>query len=360
MGVATVLVRRALMLFIALIVVLFLTAVIIGATGYDERVLRAIVDQQVKAYTMNIIRTMKGATEEEKVRNLIENYKKTLEEVYGLNKPWYERLLPNVYRILTLNLGNATSEDICSVAGLVYPCRVSDVIFAVLPRTIVMLTTAYIICAAIALPLGPWIAYRRGSLTDNAAVTYAALFNARPVWWLGMIFIFVFGYRLGIAPTNYRGVMNALAKLSTDPLRGLGEVLWYAYLPIVTVVITLLGSWIYYTRSMVIRIVMEDFVVVARAKGLPERLIVRRHILRVAAPPIVTYTILGLAASLGGYIITESVFDWPGMGTLYWTAIQVADANTLLALIFMTTIVYVIARFILEVLYVILDPRVRY
>ena len=126
-----------------------------------------------------------------------------------------------------------------------------------------------------------------------------------------------------------------------------------------TVVVAILGSWLYSVRAIAIRVVTEDYVTTAYAKGLPDKLIVRRYILRVIAGPVLTIVILSLAGSIGGYIITESVFDWPGMGSLYWAAISSGDAPTILGLVYITTLVYIIARFILEVLYVTLDPRVR-
>ena len=86
----------------------------------------------------------------------------------------------------------------------------------------------------------------------------------------------------------------------------------------------------------------------------------RRYILRVAAAPIVTHLVLGLAASLGGAILTETVFNWPGMGRLYYDAILAADEAVIVALTFMFTLLYVLARLILEVLYLVLDPRIRY
>ncbi|MEM4486863.1 MAG: ABC transporter permease, partial [Zestosphaera sp.] len=119
------------------------------------------------------------------------------------------------------------------------------------------------------------------------------------------------------------------------------------------------GPWIYSIRAMLIKIVKEDFVTAAVARGLPEKQVLRRYIIRPSISPILTNVLLGLAGTLGGYIITESVFDWPGMGTLYYAAITGGDAPTILALTYVFTLVYVVARFILEILYVALDPRVR-
>ncbi|RLG87034.1 MAG: ABC transporter permease [Thermoprotei archaeon] len=356
MGVGTTLARRAVALTIALIIVVFLTAIIIGATGYDKMVWQAIITEQVRAYKTALQQRKIPSSElEAKVRA----YRQQLEELYGVNKPWYQRVIPLAINTLLLNLGFSNSHDVADVAGIPYPVRVGDAIMACLPRTIVMITVAQAICAAIALLIGPLIAYRHGTLLDRSILSYAALTNALPVWWLGMLFIYLFGFNLGIFPTDYHAVIAYINTFAQNPVHNLLMIMYYAALPIITIVIVFLGSWFYSVRAMVLRVVREDFVMVARAKGLPEKYIVTRHVLRAAAPPVVTSVILSLAGSIGGYIITESVFNWPGMGTLYYAAVTSADVPTILGLTYMLTLVYVIARFILEVLYILLDPRVR-
>ncbi len=280
--------------------------------------------------------------------------------IYGLNKPWYHRVIPLVLNTLVGNLGQTDKQDVVNVAGVLAPANVWDVILIVLPRTIVMLTVAEIICMAIALPLAPKIAYHYGTKLDRIVVSYAALFNAIPVWWLGMIFIFFFAYELHIFPPTGTAVIKFINSFWNDPIGNTLNIAYYAALPIITIVITFLGGWLYSVRAVVLRIVREDYVMVAKAKGLPESMIVRKYIVRVAAPPIVTYVILGLAGSIGGLIITESVFYWPGMGSLYYAAIVDGDVATILGLTYVFTLIYVIARWILEALYIWLDPRVRY
>jgi peptide/nickel transport system permease protein len=146
----------------------------------------------------------------------------------------------------------------------------------------------------------------------------------------------------------------------TEPLLRSLDVAWHLCLPVASLVIALSGSWIYITRSIVITTAQEDYVTAARAKGLPERLVLWRYIIRASAPPILTNLILGLAFYLSGAILTETVFLWPGMGRLYYLAIISVDEALILATTYIFTLVYVIARFVLEVLYVIVDPRVRY
>jgi peptide/nickel transport system permease protein len=122
-----------------------------------------------------------------------------------------------------------------------------------------------------------------------------------------------------------------------------------------------IGPYIYAIRTITLNIAQEDHVAIARAKGLPESRVRWRHILRVAAPPIVTGLIFGLAGSLSGSILVETVFNWQGMGRLYYDALAgVPDENVIVALTFLFTLLYVGIRILLEVLYIFLDPRVRY
>ena len=137
------------------------------------------------------------------------------------------------------------------------------------------------------------------------------------------------------------------------------DLLWHMTLPLATVVFVSFGAWTYVTRNIVVGTLQEDFVMAARAKGLPERKVLYGHVLRTASPPIVTMSILSLIGSLGGAIITESVFTWPGMGRLYWIALQQGDLRVLLGLTFITTFIFIVAMVLVDLIYGFLDPRVK-
>lgn len=359
--VARVLAFRALTLLVTLFLIVVLTAVIVVGTGYDRTILEAQVKMEVQAYLQE--KRSKGIeVSPEEVREIEELYRKA----YGLDAPLWERATKLIMKTFVLDLYIAQSSVADSV-GLTPPAKVSDAIKVALPRTIIMITLAYILASIISIPLGALLAYRRGGLADKAVVSYAAFTNAFPVWWVAMIAIIAFSYRLNVAPTNFRYVIYYLNMLgeavaSRDflvSLSALKEILYYAYLPMLVVLFGILGSWIYAARAITLRVVTEDFVNTARAKGLSERLILWRYVVRVAIGPILTLVILGLAGSISGYLITEVVFDWPGMGSLMNVAISLGDAPTILGVVYVTSVVYVAARFLLEVLYVILDPRVR-
>lgn len=358
LGVATVLARRAAFLALALFIAVFLTGLILGATGYIDTIINSIIDEEVRAYRQALSSSPQKPPPDE-LNRLVEQRKQELIAYWGMDKPWQARIIPMILNTLILNLGRTPSPEVTNVAGLMPNSLISDIIATCLPRTIFMITLAEAIVILIALVVGPFVVYRIGSLIDRLIVAYAAVMNAFPIWWIALVMLLVFSYSFGVAPRQFRPVVTYINALLSGDITALTGVLNYVWLPIITIVVVLSGPWIYSVRAMLIRVVKEDFVTAAMARGLPEKQILRRYIIRPAASPIVTNVLLGLAGTLGGYIITESVFDWPGMGTLYYAAVTSGDAQTILALTYVFTLVYVIARFILEVLYVVLDPRVR-
>jgi len=363
-GAGYVIARRGLILLFSYVMIIIVVAAIMEATGYTQRIYEAIVKESVQAEIQALV--MAGhqftPTELEQIRKDLTIY---YSRMYGLIDehgnpiPPYVRMWILVGNALTFNLGKATKESVAQLASRLPPVPVVELIAIVLPRTIIMITVSIIIMASTALMLAPRIAYRHGSILDRAIITYFAVFNAIPLWWLAMIFILILGYQLEIFPTNLRPVSTYMMRFWEDPLGNFAQIAYFAALPIITIVVAGLGGWLYSVRAMVLRIVREDYVVVAKAKGLPERDIARKYILRVSISPVLTSVILSLAYSLGGFIITESVFDWPGMGSLYYAALMTGDTPTVIGLFVVTVGVYIIARFILEILYIVLDPRVR-
>jgi peptide/nickel transport system permease protein len=257
-----------------------------------------------------------------------------------------------VWRVLTLDLGDARSLRTADGSS-----KISDIVKERLPYTMLLLTTSSIITAAIGLIVGVRMATRVGSKSDRAVAYFAAVSFAVPAWWLGILFILVFAFKLSWFPAG-----GMYSNPPPDP--GLGrwlDLAKHAILPVITLVLVSVGPYIYSVRTMTVTTALEDHVQLARAKGLPDGVIERRHILRVAAAPIVTGLVLGLAGSLGGSILTETVFNWRGMGRLYYDAITgTPDEGVIVALTFLFTLIYLLARFLLDVLYVVLDPRVRY
>ena len=339
---------RAFSLFGVLIVVLVMLVVALGATGFSDRILNAIVNEEMRGIREGLARTIRDPEQLEQVLRI---QREEREKFYSLDRPWYQRLPDMVRRLILLDLGEA--RTLRSFQG---SPKVITMVLERLPYTMLLITTASVITAVVGLAVGVKLATRIGSKLDRSVSYASAISYALPAWWTGILLILLLAFQLRILPS---GGLH-----STPPPEGgiarFLDLLYHAILPVITLVLVSLGAWAYTVRTMVLNTAQEFFVTVARAKGLPEGRVMRRYILRVAAPPIVTNLVLGLAASLGGAILTETVFNWPGMGRLYYDAILAADEAVIVALTFMFTLLYVLARFILEVLYLVLDPRIRY
>jgi peptide/nickel transport system permease protein len=340
---------RAASLGAVLVIVLFLLVLTLGATGFSDRILSAQVNEELRGVRTSLSETI---TDPAAVEEIIAARRAELEASYGLDKSWIERLPAVVAQVLVFDLGEARSIRAANGSN-----SVGDIIAERLPRTVLLLTTSLVITAIIGLGLGVWLSTRPGSRSDRIVSYVAAISNGLPAWWAGILLILVFSFWLRVLPSG--GMYSTPPP--EGPLASFLDLAWHALLPILTLVLVSVGPSIYVIRTLTLDVALSDHVTVARAKGLPESLIRRRHILRVAAPPIVTGLILGLAATLGGAILIETVFAWEGMGQLYFRTFSgQPDETVIIGLTFMFTLIYVAARLVLEVLYVFLDPRVRY
>ena len=340
---------RSLTMIGVFFVVMLMLVLTLGLTGYSDRILTAVVGEQLRAERTSLAETIRDPDQLEKV---LKDREKEFAAFYGLDRPWWVRLPGMVLRVMTLDLGEA--RNLRSFEG---SNRVIDIVLERLPNTMLLLTTSLFITASIGLGLGAYMATQAGTWLDRFMSGFAAVSFAIPTWWIGILLILFLSVRWRSLPSG--------GMYSSPPPIEQGErfldLIKHALLPVLTLVLVSIGPYIYAVRTITLNIAQEDHVTIARAKGLPERRVRNRHILRVAAPPIVTGLIFGLAGSLSGSILVETVFNWQGMGRLYYdTLAGTPDENVIVALTFVFTLMYVGIRILLEVLYVFLDPRVQY
>ncbi len=280
----------------------------------------------------------------------VENQIKQRIDALGLDKPWYypPRLELSIYKILTLDFGHA--KFLTSDTG---SSDVKDIILEKMPRTILLFTTATLIVSLIGIFLGALSGSKINSKLDKMTSTFAVISSSFPVWWIGMLMIFVFAFVYQIFPARATPLIPV-----TDP-GYLGALLYHMTLPLITLVMIGFGSWAYLVRNFIVGIMQEDFVVAKRAAGISEIKVIYTHALKNAAPPIVTVLALSLSGSLGGAIITEAVFDWPGMGRLYFEAINVLDLPVIIGETYVLTAFFLVSIFLADILYGYFDPRVR-
>jgi peptide/nickel transport system permease protein len=271
-------------------------------------------------------------------------------EFLGLDTPWYspQRIGLTMYKILLLDFGNATF--LTSDEG---STDVKDIILEKLPRTILLFTTATIIISVIGIFLGALSGSKVGSVVDRITSSFAIISSSFPVWWIGMIMIFLFSFVYQIFPARATPPIP-----SSDP-DYFFSLLYHMALPLITIVMIGFGAWAYLVRNFMVGIMQEDFITSKKVMGISRKKIIYRHALKNAAPPIVTILALSLSGSLGGAIITEAVFDWPGMGRLYFEAITVMDLPIIIGATYILTVFFLISIFIADLLYGYFDPRVK-
>ena len=338
---------RVATLFGVLMVTLLLTVALVGSNM--DTILKQGVSVQVREEVVasGLATNFDSAQEfENYINDVIE---RRIHEL-GLDEPWHspQRLGLSMYKILVLDFGYATflTSDSGSTA-------VSDIIYEKLPKTILLFTTATVIISIIGIFLGALSGSKVGSIIDRITSSFAVVSSSFPVWWVGMLLIVLFAFTWEIFPAR------ATPTVPADDPGYVGALLYHMTLPLITIVLIGFGAWAYLVRNFVVGILQDDFILAKKTMGIPRRRIIYRHALKNAAPPIVTILALSLSGSMGGAIITEAVFDWPGMGRLYFEAITVMDLPVIIGATYVLTAFFLISIFVADILYGYFDPRVR-
>lgn len=348
MGLKRYVATRMVTMFGVLMVTLLITILLVGSNM--DTILKQGVVFQVRAEIAENPAIAGSFSSVDEFEEFIQNQIEQRIKVLGLDEPWYspQRIGITMYKILLLDFGHATflTSDVGS-------SDVKDILFEKLPRTILLFTTATIIISMIGIFLGALSSSKVGSVIDRITSSFAIISSSFPVWWIGMLMIFLFSFTYQIFPARATPDIS-----SSDPGYFIA-LLYHMALPLITIVMIGFGSWAYLVRNFMVGIMQEDFIIAKKTIGINQKKIIYGHALKNAAPPIVTILALSLSGSLGGAIITEAVFDWPGMGRLYFEAITVMDLPVIIGATYILTVFFLISIFIADLLYGYFDPRVR-
>jgi peptide/nickel transport system permease protein len=261
--------------------------------------------------------------------------------VYGFNLPWYQQYFLWLGHLLQGNLGYSWKLN-QSVASLLSNR---------LPKTVVLVGISTIVALVLAVPIGVIQAVRRNRFADHAFNAFSTLFYATPAFLIGIVLILVFAIKFPILPPE--GPQG----------EGLGVVVTQfsaLVLPVVSLALLTIALFSRYMRSSVLDNLTEDYVRTARAKGASERRVLMRHVLRNSLIPIATLLGLSLPGILAGALITEAVFNYPGMGYLFYQSASSQDYPVLLGFTVVVAVATVIGSLLADIAYAVLDPRVRY
>lgn len=232
---------------------------------------------------------------------------------------------------------------------------VLDIIAERLPATLLLTVTAFGFALAAGIALGSIVARHAGSLLDTVLTGISVMFFAMPLFWTGLMAILLFSVWLNWLPSYG---MQTVGEGGSD-LSLVADVAVHLILPALTLGLFYMAIYMRVTRASVLDVLDRDFVRTARAKGLKPGLIWRQHVLRNALLPIITFASLQAGQLIGGSILIETVFAWPGVGRLAFDALMQRDYNLLLAIFFITSAIVVVINLVADFLYVAADPRIE-
>lgn len=262
--------------------------------------------------------------------------------------PILQQYVTYLQNLLQGNLGTSV---------VAFPVPVTEVIAIGLGWTLRLAGTATIISFAIGALLGIIAAWRRGGFTDQYLLPILSLFGAFPYFFIAMLALYIFALDLGWFPLNHASDLTIPQDWSTLPF--LLSVVHHAILPALTIVVTSMGGWMLGMRNNMIGVLAQDYIVMAQVKGLSDRRVMFTYAARNAILPSLTGFAMSLGFVLGGALLTEVVFNYPGLGSLILNAVNSRDYPLMQGLFLMITLAVLLANLAVDVVYVLLDPRAR-
>ncbi len=281
-----------------------------------------------------------------------------LNERLGVNKPLPEQYLDYVKNLASGDLGE----------GFFSRIPVKDELGRKFPATAELALSAVVIATVLGIAMGVLAGIRRGSIFDYGTMTVSLVGVSMPIFWLGLMLIYLFAVDLRWLPPSTRGEPPETARtglytvdyLLRGDLGGFADAAKHLLLPAFVLATVPLAVIARQTRSAMLEVLGQDFVRTAWAKGLRERVVVVRHVLKNAMLPVVTIVGLQAGALLSGAVLTEAVFSWPGMGTYVLEAIVARDYPVVQSIVLIFALVFVVVNLLVDLSYVWLDPRIRY
>ncbi len=281
--------------------------------------------------------------------NLNADQQQAMLEQFGLDKPMWQQYL--------IYLGNLVHGQM----GLSFFQRrpVTDILLEVLPNSLILTLSSLIVAYIFGVLAGAWLAWKRGTWIERAAVPVVLATRAAPEFWLGMVLLALLSFNLGWFPSGGASSPGLAYSSNLERILSL-DYLAHLALPMITLALYLQGLPLLLMRSNMLEVMHEEFVTMARMKGLSEWRIVIGHAARNALLPVVTAFALGVGLSMGGNVVIETVFSWPGIGRLLVQAVTVHDYPLDQGAFLMIAAVLAIMTFVADLLYMTLDPRVSH
>jgi peptide/nickel transport system permease protein len=277
---------------------------------------------------------------------MVEEVKKT----FGLDQPLQVRFEKYIVNMLTWNFGYSFYTN----------APVGQEILMKLPNTLLLVGLSTVLSMVIGIIMGVMAAYKRGGIYDSTSVITSLTTYSLPSFWIGMVLILIFHVYLNWFPGAGAWPREWAIHPPTNVFQLIAGRAQYLFLPLLTLTIFSYGGYLLLTRATMLEALTEDYIVTAKAKGLKERTILFKHALKNASLPLITNIALSFASILTGAIITEQVFTYPGLGQYLWAGITFKDYPVIQAMFYVIALAVIIANFIADLAYGIVDPRIKY
>ena len=275
---------------------------------------------------------------------IVEAYK----EQFGLNGTWLEQYGRYLVSLLRGDLGPSI---------MAFPTTVQELLVTALPWTMGLLLVATVISWILGNLLGAIVGWRRESKANSVIVVLSLGLNQIPYYFVALLLVFFFSYNLSVFPSS--GGFTIIGG-TPEGLRLIWDIIYHATLPALSIVISSVGFWVITMRSMILTTLGEDYILLAEAKGLTRQVILMKYALRNALLPQVAAFGIALGFVMNGSILTETIFNYPGLGALLISAIGNLDYNLLQGILLLTIFSVLTANLVLEILYPIIDPRISH
>ena len=268
---------------------------------------------------------------------------------FGLDQPLWVQFVLYVKNLLMGNLGVSFQYRGTAVISIIFGRRLFN--------TFILMGSSITVALIIGIVVGTIAAWKRESKFDVSTVIFSLVTYSMPVFWLGMLIILIFGYYLGSIPIA--GTMTVGITYS-NVLEYAADYLHHMTGPFVTLTISFIGYYFIIMRDSILDVFTEDYMLTAKAKGLSNRKILFRHAMRNATLPMVSVIAIEVTYLFGGATMTETVFSWYGIGRLIYEAVVMADFPVLQGVFVVMAVVVITANFCADIVYALLDPRIRY
>jgi len=267
-------------------------------------------------------------------------------QLFGLDKPWYVQFYLYFKNLFAGDLG----------MSFFFKQPVASVIGSRIMPTVIMVGLAEVIAIILGIVIGIVAAWKRGTRLDIGTLGFSLITYSMPTFWLGMVMVVVFSVNLHMFPTS--GILTpGMTYSSTSAM--VADYVRHLILPMVTMSIVLIGEYALTMRNTLIDVLSEDYITTAKAKGFGDRYILRKHAMPNAMLPMVTIIAINLGLVVGGTVQVETIFSWPGLGSLMYEALKARDYPLLQGVFLLVTISVVVANLIADITYSYIDPRVK-